>query len=58
MEERMKGRKKGGEEFNFPPFARHTRARKRERRRLGREWNRRKGGEERGERRKRVGERS
>ena len=29
--ERMKGRKKGGEEFNFPPpFARHTRAQERE----------------------------
>ena len=30
MEERMKGRKKRGEEFNFPPFARHTRAQERE----------------------------
>ena len=30
MEERKTGEKKGGEEFNFPSFARHTRARARE----------------------------
>ena len=29
-DERKKGRKKGGEEFNFPPFAQHTHARNRE----------------------------